>query len=454
MKKILFFIALVQVLALNNAFAQKTFVPTTGNWHVAGNWSPSGIPATSNNVIIPAGKTCNIAALVTTTGGISVNGTLTNSNTFAMSAGGLSVFSGGVFTNNSGGVVTIAKDCANGLSVWSGGVVNNAGSFTIASGIPGTDASYCDMSGTINNTGTFSNGIYMGAFENTGARTFNSSRYTNPSGAITGYEGTVECIYFTAGFTNNGTLHFDLAPGGPCVGSDQIVVTGASAVLGGTFTATGSTNGTYAVVTAPSITGFTNTTVNLGGGKYAHFRQSGGTLNAIVNTLVVLGIELLSFDVNTEGGKNNLAWTTASEVNNSHYDIERSTDGNTFHSIGQVKGNNKPSSYQFVDNQPFATSYYRLRQIDFDGTETVSKVVSVEQKGKGKGLKAYPNPVSNTLTIESTEGGYFQILNLLGQQVLTGKTPPSGVGGLDMSALPQGSYVLKVGTEQAKFIKQ
>jgi Secretion system C-terminal sorting domain len=68
-------------------------------------------------------------------------------------------------------------------------------------------------------------------------------------------------------------------------------------------------------------------------------------------------------------------------------------------------------------------------------------------------LAVYPNPVSNTLIVENTEGGDFQIFNLLGQQVLTGKTP-SGGRGLDVSALPQGTYFLKVGAEQAKFLKQ
>ncbi len=165
----------------------------------------------------------------------------------------------------------------------------------------------------------------------------------------------------------------------------------------------------------------------------------------------VLPVELLSFSgKNTEGGSR-LAWATASEMNNKHFDIERSTDGTTFHNIGQVKGNNKPSSYEFVDNQPFATSYYRLKQVDFDGKETLSKVVSVELKGKSKGLKAYPNPVSNILTVDYTDEADFQILNLLGQQVLTGKTNGQR---LDVSALPQGTYILKVGTDVANFVKQ
>ena len=166
---------------------------------------------------------------------------------------------------------------------------------------------------------------------------------------------------------------------------------------------------------------------------------------------LVLPIELVSFDAQTiEGSKNHLTWRTASEKDNSHFDIERSTDGTTFHSIGQVKGNNKPSRYQFVDNQPFATSYYRLRQIDFDGTETVSKVVSVVLKGKGKGLTIYPTLVSNGILSVDTEGADYNIYNIVGQQVQRGKTTQR----LDVSALAKGTYILKVGTEQAKFVKQ
>lgn len=118
-----------------------------------------------------------------------------------------------------------------------------------------------------------------------------------------------------------------------------------------------------------------------------------------------------------------------------------------------MKGNNKPSSYQFVDNQPFATSYYRLRQVDFDGTETFSKIVSVQLKGKGKGLAIYPTLVSNGILTVDTEGGRlrdFSVSNLLGQQVLVGKTTQQ----IDVSALAKGTYILKVGTDVAKFVKQ
>ncbi len=173
----------------------------------------------------------------------------------------------------------------------------------------------------------------------------------------------------------------------------------------------------------------------------------------LTGTTLPLPIELVQFDANTEGSKNLLTWRTESEQNNSHFDIERSTDGSTFHSIGQVRGNNKPSTYQFVDNQPFATSYYRLRQIDFDGIEMFSKIISAELKGNGKGLKVYPTLVTNGILTVDTEGGQlhdYSVTNLLGQQVLVGKTTTQ----IDVSSLSKGTYTLKVGTEVAKFVKQ
>jgi hypothetical protein len=116
--------------------------------------------------------------------------------------------------------------------------------------------------------------------------------------------------------------------------------------------------------------------------------------------------------------------------------------------LGFVNAKGKASSYDFTDNAPLSTSYYRLRQFDNDGKETLTKVIFVSSKGSDK-LKTYPNPVSNTLTIETEVKGDFQILNLLGQPVLSGKTARQ----IDVSALPQGTYFLKISTEQVKFIK-
>jgi hypothetical protein len=234
-----------------------------------------------------------------------------------------------------------------------------------------------------------------------------------------------------------------------------------------TFVAVASTGINDRVMTSPDGITWTSRTsaannswygVTYGNNTFVAVAGSGTGNRVMTSPNVVLPIELLSFTGTQTGNDNLLTWRTESELNNSHFDIERSTDGTTFRSIGQVKGDNKPSSYEFVDNQPFALTYYRLRQIDFDGTETLSKIVSVKRKDAINRVSIYPNPVSNTLTVEHAAGlsradseeGDFQILNLLGQQVLTGKTGQQ----LDVSALPQGTYILKVGVEQVTFLKQ
>lgn len=173
-----------------------------------------------------------------------------------------------------------------------------------------------------------------------------------------------------------------------------------------------------------------------------------------ISNAAVLPVELLSLTgQNTEGG-NLLTWETANEVNNKGFQVERlapptPSKGENWEVLGFKTANNKAGTYEFMDNAPLSTSYYRLRQIDNDGKETLSKVISIAATGKGK-LKAYPNPVSNVLTIETTEISDYQIFNLLGQQVLNGKATQR----IDVSALPEGTYFLKVGAEQVKFMKQ
>ncbi len=169
---------------------------------------------------------------------------------------------------------------------------------------------------------------------------------------------------------------------------------------------------------------------------------------------IALPIELIDFKGTPSVSGNVLTWTTANEVNNKGFQVERIMDNGQWTILGFKTANNKASTYQFTDNAPLPTSYYRLRQMDNDGKETLSKVISIARRYVRPYVSIHPNPVSDVLTVDYTEGSLFQVINLLGQQVLSGKTPPSGVGGLDVSTLPQGTYILKVGAEQAKFVKQ
>ena len=98
---------------------------------------------------------------------------------------------------------------------------------------------------------------------------------------------------------------------------------------------------------------------------------------------MVIPVTLSSFTAKKTGAANQLTWTTETEINNNGYHVERQSGNGTWASLGFVKGNNTASTYIFEDKDPLSISYYRLRQVDFDGKETLSKVVSVNQIRKG-----------------------------------------------------------------------
>jgi hypothetical protein len=169
-------------------------------------------------------------------------------------------------------------------------------------------------------------------------------------------------------------------------------------------------------------------------------------------TSAVLPVELTQFVAKVAGQKSALSWSTASEKNNEGFDIERSVDGTAFQKIGFVKGNgttNQPQQYTYTDALVGAVTYYRLKQVDTDGKFEYSKVVSVESNGDG--LRVYPTLVSDgVLTVQGGQSDDCIVTNLLGQPVWMGKTTQQ----LDVSMLPKGTYLLKVGSEVTKFVKQ
>jgi hypothetical protein len=95
-----------------------------------------------------------------------------------------------------------------------------------------------------------------------------------------------------------------------------------------------------------------------------------------------LPIETQRFDVNIiTDRKVKVEWTTGTETNNDHFDIERSKDGQIWQSIGKIAGSGNSSSlhdYSYTDAEPcIGTSYYRLKQLDFNGTAAYSSIKSI-----------------------------------------------------------------------------
>ena len=99
-----------------------------------------------------------------------------------------------------------------------------------------------------------------------------------------------------------------------------------------------------------------------------------------------------------------LNWATSLEEDNAGFDVERSLDNEVFELIGHVAGNNEASLYDFVDNNPReGVSYYRLRQRDFDGTESFSPIITVQGLAATTvAAKVFPNPATGSVNLQLT----------------------------------------------------
>jgi hypothetical protein len=156
-----------------------------------------------------------------------------------------------------------------------------------------------------------------------------------------------------------------------------------------------------------------------------------------------LPVTLTSFTGKATQFGNQLNWTTSSEVNNQGFNIERSTDGKTFTKIGFVKGFgtiNTKQTYQFIDVNS-TEAYYRLQQVDFDGKTEYSATIKVGENTFSNLLEVFPNPASDKVTIRTNGTGKIEIVNNLGQLLIT--QPATETNEINISKLAKGVYSVK-----------
>lgn len=135
-----------------------------------------------------------------------------------------------------------------------------------------------------------------------------------------------------------------------------------------------------------------------------------------------LPIELKTFHAEAREQIVHLFWSTASETNNDYFTIERSKTGHEWETVVQVDGAGTSTStknYSAIDDGPFAgLSYYRLKQTDFDGTFSYSKVVTVTLEPQGE-LEVFPNPSTGIFTVRAPfEFNQVHLLDQLGRNAL------------------------------------
>ncbi len=210
---------------------------------------------------------------------------------------------------------------------------------------------------------------------------------------------------------------------------------------------------------------FNLTGLTVGATYYLYIDGNGGTasnfyieaMSGCQNCAVPLPVELLYFDATLQERVVQLNWGTESERNNAYFVIERSADLTNWTYIDQIEGAGNSSlqmSYHTTDfSPPGGLSYYRLKQVDADGSETVSEIRSVML---ATGFTLSPNPAFDELQISGlpkSDITQIKLLNTVGQTVALFEANQS-VTNLDITAISQGVYFICVdGYEPVKFLK-
>ena len=171
-------------------------------------------------------------------------------------------------------------------------------------------------------------------------------------------------------------------------------------------------------------------------------------------TVSSLPVKLISFSGKNSENQNLLTWKTTSETNNSGFDIEKSKDAKSFKKIGFVDGSGdskENKTYSFTDQTPFITTYYRLKQIDYDGKFEYSRIISV--KNDYAGISIYPNPAANNFFVKDLENEEKAVIrNITGQVILQQNVIPGQ--SVNSSNLTSGIYTITIGGNTRKVVIQ
>ncbi|MCE2786927.1 MAG: T9SS type A sorting domain-containing protein [Bacteroidota bacterium] len=228
---------------------------------------------------------------------------------------------------------------------------------------------------------------------------------------------------------------------------------------------------------------FQNSLTNLSGTSTYNFTTSTNTASTGAGRFKLyfagitssLPVEYLSFKANRQGEQALLNWSTAAELNNSHFELEKSLDNKDFKSIGLIKGSgtsNMENNYSFIDETPSLnmTNYYRIKQVDLNGQHSYSLVLPVnfnntninDISGTGRNMMIFPVPASNILNISTEDTNNIDvsinIYDIAGALLISTETVLDKKAAINIESLTSGIYFIEIrdGNQtlfNSKFIK-
>ena len=345
----------------------------------------------------------------------------------------------------------------NGIYAVDNTTTNGTGSLTGTIRYIGTGTSFTDNSGLSSGT-TYYYKVY------TVDKAFNYSSESSGSGTTAATTPSAPTI--TAITAGNQQLSVAFTAG----------ATGGSALTNYKFSTDGGSNWTAVSPASTSspvvITGLTNGTVYNVQIRAVNAVGDGAATGSTQGTPTAgtLPVSLLSFSGYKDGIRNQLRWVTSSEINNRGFQVERSSDGQSYQSIGFVNslaigGNSQtPLKYSFSDAQPAGVKqYYRLKQTDVDGRNTLSNILLVqgEKPTAFEIASVFPNPTRGQITMllsaPTNETVNIRVMDLAGRiletrqvNVLTGNNSIP----FDLSKQAKGQYLIQVGEKTVRVVRE
>lgn len=202
--------------------------------------------------------------------------------------------------------------------------------------------------------------------------------------------------------------------------------------LSGSATATGNTENSTLSGTIPAGAAITALAI--------------GSINA------PLPVEFASFSITKRNCEVEVKWSTATEINNAYFTVERSADGSSFTALTQIPGAGNSStllSYQYTDKDPLpGKNYYRIRQVDHDGKSKTTNIQSIQAPcSNTASIKVYPTVTRTAVTVllnDSFKDAQVSLYDMAGRQMPVQIQKSSLKCVIPVSEIASGQYIVRI----------
>lgn len=194
-----------------------------------------------------------------------------------------------------------------------------------------------------------------------------------------------------------------------------------------------------------------------------------GSTSSVTNGVIIEGetitttpVSLITFTGKKQSDGIALNWTTASEKDNSHFDILRSVDGKTFDKIDRIKGSGtseKINRYTYTDTQPLkGTTYYQLRQVDFNGDSELSNIISVDNELLTKDLQAFVTADGQVAVIyqaDRVSPAQLSLYDISGRRIINHLVQLQKGNNhmrIPVNLMNRGVYIIKIKAGETEFV--